>query len=94
MNELSNTVLAWFDANKRPMPWRETPSPYRVWISEIMSQQTRIDAVMGYFDRFILAFPTVESLAQAPLDDVLKAWQGLGYYSRAKTFITRQNHSL
>lgn len=84
MSELSTAVLTWFDANKRPMPWRETPSPYRVWISEIMSQQTRIDSVMGYFERFIQAFPTIDSLAAAPLDDVLKAWQGLGYYSRAK----------
>ena len=84
MNNLSTAVLTWFDANQRPMPWREHPSPYRVWISEIMSQQTRIDAVMGYFERFITAFPTVESLANATLDDVLKAWQGLGYYSRAK----------
>jgi A/G-specific adenine glycosylase len=84
MNNFSTDVLTWFDQNKRPMPWREHPTPYRVWISEIMSQQTRIDAVMGYFDRFMATFPTMESLASAPLDEVLKAWQGLGYYSRAK----------
>jgi A/G-specific adenine glycosylase len=84
MSKLTTQVMEWFEQHQRPMPWREEVTPYRVWISEIMSQQTRIDAVMGYFERFIQAFPTVESLANAPLDDVLKAWQGLGYYSRAR----------
>ena len=83
-SRLSKAVLTWFDANRRPMPWREDPSPYRVWISEIMSQQTRIDTVIRYFDAFMARFPTISSLAHAPLDDVLKTWQGLGYYSRAR----------
>ncbi len=83
-SKLASPLLAWYDQNHREMPWRTTPSPYRVWISEIMSQQTRIDTVMVYFERFMNAFPTIESLANASLDDVLKNWQGLGYYSRAR----------
>jgi A/G-specific adenine glycosylase len=83
-NKMATALLAWYDDNKRPMPWRTEPTPYRVWISEIMSQQTRIETVMGYFERFMKAFPTIESLAFASLDDVLKEWQGLGYYSRAR----------
>lgn len=84
MNSLTNKILDWFDHHRRPMPWRDHPSPYYVWISEIMAQQTRIDTVMGYFERFINVFPTIESLAQASEEEVLKQWQGLGYYSRAR----------
>ncbi|MGB3543145.1 A/G-specific adenine glycosylase [Rubrivirga sp.] len=81
----------WFDAARRPMPWRETDlegkrDPYRVWISEVMLQQTRVETATPYFLRFIDAFPTIEDVAQAPLDDVLKLWEGLGYYSRARNF--------
>ena len=66
------------------MPWRTDPSPYNVWISEIMLQQTQVVTVIPYFDRFVSAFPTLESLAAADLHDVLKLWEGLGYYSRAR----------
>ena len=84
MNPLTNKILNWFDQNRRPMPWRDHPTPYYVWISEIMAQQTRIDTVMGYFERFIQTFPTIEALANASEESVLKQWQGLGYYSRAR----------
>lgn len=74
----------WYRHHMRPLPWRENPTPYRVWISEIMLQQTRIEAVLPYFDRFIAAFPTIRDLAEASEDTVLKLWEGLGYYSRAR----------
>lgn len=77
-------LLAWFDAHKRDLPWRRTSDPYRIWISEIMLQQTQVDRVIDYYERFIAAFPTVEALAKAPIDDVLRLWEGLGYYSRAR----------
>ena len=77
-------LLAWFAANRREMPWRAEPSPYRVWISEIMLQQTRVDTVIPYFNRFLSRFPDVETLAAADTGDVLKLWEGLGYYSRAR----------
>ena len=80
---------AWFDRARRPMPWREPGpdgrrDPYRVWVSEVMLQQTRVETAAPYFRRFIEAFPTVGALAAAPLDSVLKRWEGLGYYSRAR----------
>ena len=77
-------LLAWFDEARRPMPWRETDDPYRIWISEVMLQQTRVDQAWPYYERFTDAFPTVEALAAADLDDVLRLWEGLGYYSRAR----------
>ncbi|MGI6496472.1 MAG: A/G-specific adenine glycosylase [Kiritimatiellia bacterium] len=78
-------LLAWFSRARRDLPWRTRPAdPYRVWVSEIMLQQTRIDTVRGYFDRFLSAFPTVSHLAAADLQRVLALWQGLGYYSRAR----------
>lgn len=81
---MPGALLAWFQAHQRPMPWRETRAPYHVWISEVMLQQTQVATVIPYFERFIARFPTVRDLAQAPLDDVLKHWEGLGYYSRAR----------
>ena len=84
MDGLPGRLLAWYDEHKRPLPWREDPTPYRVWVSEIMLQQTRIEAARGYFERFMAAFPTVESLAAADADAVMKLWEGLGYYSRAR----------
>ena len=80
---------AWFDGARRAMPWREAGpdgrrDPYRVWLAEVMLQQTRVDTAAPYFLRFVEAFPTVEALAAAPLDAVLKRWEGLGYYSRAR----------
>lgn len=77
-------LLAWFDRVKRDMPWRKAPAPYAVYVSEIMLQQTRVETVIPYFERFLAAFPSVEALAQAPLDAVLTRWSGLGYYRRAR----------
>ncbi|MEZ0371534.1 MAG: A/G-specific adenine glycosylase [Candidatus Sericytochromatia bacterium] len=77
-------LLAWFAGAAREMPWRESKDPYRIWISEIMLQQTQVNTVRPYFQRFIAAFPTVQDLATAPLERVLKLWEGLGYYSRAR----------
>ncbi len=82
--ELSHRLLAWFHRNKREPPWREEHDPYRIWISEIMLQQTRSETVAEYYSRWLALFPTLESLARSEQDDVLKAWEGLGYYSRAR----------
>jgi A/G-specific adenine glycosylase len=80
----ARALLAWYRANRRPLPWREPGGPYRVLVSEVMLQQTRVETVIPYFQRFIAAFPDVETLARAPVDDVLAKWSGLGYYSRAR----------
>ncbi|MCI8331954.1 MAG: A/G-specific adenine glycosylase [Clostridiales bacterium] len=77
-------LLRWYDENKRDLPWRHTKDPYHIWISEIMAQQTRIQFLLAYYNRFVTLFPSVESLAAASQEEVLKAWEGLGYYSRAK----------
>lgn len=77
-------LLNWFERHQRPMPWRQHRTPYRVWISELMLQQTRVDQVIPYFERFMDRFPDVQALADAPLDEVLKRWEGLGYYARAR----------
>ena len=77
-------LLTWYDANKRTLPWRGTRDPYRVWLSEIMLQQTQTETVKGYYARFLERFPTVFDLASAEEDAVLKLWEGLGYYSRAR----------
>ncbi len=77
-------LLGWFRANSRDLPWRHRRTPYRVWVSEVMLQQTRAPTVAGYYQPFIEQFPTVEALAQASLEDVLKVWEGLGYYARAR----------
>jgi len=86
--KLPALLLAWYDRHRRALPWRarsgETPDPYRVWLSEIMLQQTTVATVGPYFARFLERWPDVRSLARAPLDDVLHAWQGLGYYARAR----------
>lgn len=77
-------LLTWYAENKRELPWRRDQKPYRIWVSEIMLQQTQVNTVIPYFERFMTLFPTVEDLAQAAEQDVLKAWEGLGYYSRAR----------
>jgi len=77
-------LLEWFHQNKRSMPWRQTTDPYKIWISEIMLQQTQVTTVIPYYKRFMEKFPTVETLAKAPQQTVLKSWEGLGYYSRAR----------
>lgn len=84
MKDFTTPLLKWYSENKRALPWRTDPTPYRVWVSEIMLQQTRIEAARGYFERFMQALPTVEALAAADEDTVLKLWEGLGYYSRAR----------
>ena len=81
---LGRRLLAWYKRFGRALPWRETNDPYRIWISEIMLQQTRVDTVIPYYDRFLKSFPDVFALASAHLQDVLKAWENLGYYSRAR----------
>ncbi|MBC8543459.1 A/G-specific adenine glycosylase [Bianquea renquensis] len=77
-------LVTWYRGVKRDLPWRRTKDPYAIWVSEIMLQQTRVEAVMGYYTRFMAAFPTIAELAYADEDAVLKLWEGLGYYSRAK----------
>lgn len=77
-------LLGWYDANKRDLPWRKDQDPYKVWVSEIMLQQTKVDTVIPYFKQFIKKYPTVYELAEAEEQDVLKMWEGLGYYSRAR----------
>ena len=83
-SQLPPPLLAWYRENARDLPWRRTRDPYRIWVSEIMLQQTRVAAVLDYYARFLEAFPTVEVLASAPEDRLLKLWEGLGYYSRAR----------
>ncbi len=81
---ISSLLLAWYDRHARVLPWRGIHDPYRTWVSETMLQQTRVETVIGYYERFLTRFPTVADLAAAPEDDVLKMWEGLGYYSRAR----------
>ena len=78
------TLLAWYDQEKRDLPWRRTKDPYAIWVSEIMLQQTQVRTVIPYYKRFLDWFPTIESLANAPEEKLLKAWEGLGYYSRVR----------
>ncbi len=82
--ELAGDLLAWYDANRRELPWRDDPTPYHVWISEIMLQQTRVETVKEYYRRFTQEFPSIQSLARATENQYLKMWEGLGYYSRVR----------
>ena len=82
--EMREPLVQWYRENKRDLPWRENPEAYRVWISEIMLQQTRVEAVKGYYDRFLKTLPDVQSLAEAEEDQLLKLWEGLGYYNRVR----------
>jgi A/G-specific adenine glycosylase len=84
IRSLRRGLLAFFDRHRRDLPWRRTRDPYRVWVSEIMLQQTRVDTVTPFYERWLERFPTVEALARAEPDDVLHVWQGLGYYTRAR----------
>ena len=81
---VSNILVDWYKENKRDLPWRNTIDPYKIWLSEVILQQTRVDQGYAYYMRFVESYPKVRDLANAPEDDVLKAWQGLGYYSRAR----------
>ena len=82
--DFRDALLDWFNVYQREMPWRDTDDPYRIWVSEVMLQQTQVKKVVDYYERFIARFPDVQHLAAAPLQDVLKAWEGLGYYARAR----------
>ena len=81
---MGEPLLAWYDQNKRSLPWRDAPTPYHVWLSEIMLQQTRIEAVIPYYERFLAAFPSVAARAKADDEQLMKLWEGLVYYSRAR----------
>ena len=87
MKKLQQNLLNWFDENARELPWRQTYSPYHVWISEIMLQQTQMDRVVTYFINWMKRFPDISSIPGATEEEVLKLWEGLGYYSRAKNII-------
>lgn len=84
LEKLAEPLLEWFCGHARVLPWREEPTPYRVWVSEIMLQQTRVEAVKPYFERFTAALPNVAALAECPEDKLLKLWEGLGYYNRVR----------
>ena len=84
LEKLVEPLLEWFRGHARVLPWREEPTPYRVWVSEIMLQQTRVEAVKPYFERFTKALPDVQALAECPEDELLKLWEGLGYYNRVR----------
>ncbi|MCP5095629.1 MAG: A/G-specific adenine glycosylase [Chloroflexi bacterium] len=84
LKNLSSSLLSWWDAAHADLPWRRTKDPYAVWVSEIMLQQTQITTVIPYYERWMVRFPTIQDLAATSLDDVLKQWEGLGYYSRAR----------
>ena len=100
MGTFQQQLLAWFDLNARDLPWRRTSDPYRIWVSEIMLQQTRVNVVLDYYSRFLTLFPTVNALAKAEESAVLAAWSGLGYYRRARMMhqaarvVVEQHHGL
>src|SRR6202034_2263084 len=81
---LHEALLAWYAGARRDLPWRRTRDPYAIWLSEVMLQQTRVETVIPYYERFLARWPTVGALAEAPVDEVLAAWSGLGYYRRAR----------
>src|ERR1700747_701410 len=82
--EIRKRLLSWFRKSRRELPWRLNKDPYRIWVSEIMLQQTRVAAVIPYYERFLERFPDIRALAEAPEEEVLRLWSGLGYYSRAR----------
>ena len=84
ISSLTEPLLSWYEENKRELPWRSEPTPYRVWVSEIMLQQTRVEAVKPFFERFTKRLPDVAALAECPEDELLKLWEGLGYYNRVR----------
>lgn len=84
MQNISKAIVKWYEQNKRALPWRDTKNPYQIWISEIILQQTRVNQGINYYYQFINNFPDIIELANAPVEEVLKTWQGLGYYSRAR----------
>ena len=84
LQAVEKPLLSWYHSRARILPWREDPKPYKVWISEIMLQQTRVEAVKPYFERFIQALPSLKALAEADEDTLRKLWEGLGYYNRVR----------
>ena len=84
LNPLVEPAVIWYEKNKRDLPWRRDNHPYHIWVSEIMLQQTRVEAVKGYYERFLHRLPTIEALADCPEDELLKLWEGLGYYNRVR----------
>jgi A/G-specific adenine glycosylase len=92
MKTFAPTLTSWYKKNARDLPWRRTKDPYKIWISEIMLQQTTVNAVIPYFERWLATFPTVHHLARAPLQKVLAQWQGLGYYNRARNLHKSAQH--
>ena len=87
-HDISDRLIGWYTAVRRDLPWRETTDPYRIWLSEVILQQTRVAQGLDYYLRFVERFPDVQALARADEDEVLKLWQGLGYYSRARNLHT------
>ena len=88
LQDLGLRILTWYASNQRQLPWRKTRNPYHIWVSEVMLQQTQVETVIPYYRRFLSRFPTVEVLAAAPLDNVLKVWENMGYYARARNLHT------
>lgn len=86
--QFRQNLVEWFHREKRNLPWRRTSDPYKIWVSEVMLQQTRVDTVIPYYERFLEKYPTLQSLAYAPEEELLKMWEGLGYYSRARNLQT------
>ena len=84
LDSIAERILSWYAKNKRDLPWRDTANPYFIWVSEIMLQQTQVETVIPFYQHFLSTFPTVESLAEASLQEVLKAWENMGYYARAR----------
>ena len=82
----NNSILDWYDINKRNLPWRLTKDPYKIWLSEVMLQQTQVSTVIPYYENWIRKFPTVDSVAKVNIDETLKMWEGLGYYKRCRNF--------
>src|SRR5437764_6821221 len=82
--KMVDRLLNWFHTHRRDLPWRRTEDPYAIWVSEVMLQQTQVQTVLPYYERFMRRFPTLEALAEAPEEDVIREWAGLGYYARAR----------
>ncbi len=94
MRDLRRLLLRWYRAHRRDLPWRQTNDPYRIWVSEVMLQQTTVKAVVPYYERFLTRFPTLDALAAADEDEVLALWSGLGYYRRARSLLAGARHVL
>ena len=82
----THLLLKWYDEHVRPFPWRKTNDPYKIWLSEIMLQQTQVKTVIPFYNRWVAKYPTIKSVAEANIDSLLKMWEGLGYYARVRNF--------